>query len=418
MKRFLILVLICISIKIQAQVESEWRGINREGKYNETNLLKSWPENGPKVIFEVTGIGKGWSSAAVTKNAIFLTGRKDSLEILSALDHSGKIIWQTSFGNAWMQSFPDSRCTPTVENDNVFVTSGKGEIVCMNTKDGKIRWQVDAIKEYGAVFGEWGCSESPLIIGDKLIFTPSGSTTTMIALNKNSGKLIWKTESIKDTARYMSPSVINYKGKQLILNALSNNIIGVDASNGQIVFQYYYKHHNAQLIKNWGDWMPVYSNTMLFNDGKLYITSGYNMKGHQFKISDNLKSLEMVWEDTVLDVHHGGVVEVDGYIYGANWLSNSKGNWCCMDWKTGKKMWEETWNTKGSIIYADGLLYVYDEKNGNVGLIKANPTKFELISTFKITKGAGPHWAHPVIKNGLLYIRHGEDLVVYDIKNK
>jgi outer membrane protein assembly factor BamB len=127
----------------------------------------------------------------------------------------------------------------------------------------------------------------------------------------------------------------------------------------------------------------------------------------------------VVWKDQVLDVHHGGVVLVNGYLYGSNWLNNGDGNWCCIEWATGKKMWEEKWNCKGSIIAADGLLYIYDEKKGNLGIIKPNTEKFDLVSSFQITQGvAGPFWAHPVIHNGILYIRHTSALMAYDIKAK
>jgi hypothetical protein len=136
------------------------------------------------------------------------------------------------------------------------------------------------------------------------------------------------------------------------------------------------------------------------------------------KIADDARSATTVWTDTVLDVHHGGVVAIDGYIYGSNWLNNGNGNWCCIEWATGKKMYEEHWKCKGSVIAAEGLLYLFDEKSGNVGLVKPDPGKFEVISSFRVTEGSGPHWAHPVIHNGYLYLRHGKALMVYDIKEK
>jgi len=135
-----------------------------------------------------------------------------------------------------------------------------------------------------------------------------------------------------------------------------------------------------------------------------------------FKLAEDASAVSLAWIDTVLDCHHGGVVLVDDYIYGSNWINNGTGNWCCIDWKTGKKMYEEFWNSKGSIVAADGMLYIYDEKKGNVGLVKANPQKFELASSFKVTQGKGPHWAHPVINKGVLYVRHGEFVMAYEIK--
>ena len=154
-----------------------------------------------------------------------------------------------------------------------------------------------------------------------------------------------------------------------------------------------------------------------FKDGKVYVTGGYDIGSYQVKIADDGNSAEIVWTDDVLDVHHGGVVLVDGYIYGSNWLNNANGNWCCLNWETGEKMWEEPWNCKGSIIAAEGKLYIYDEKRGNVGLLNATPEKFDLISSFQIEQGDnGPFWAHPVIHNGILYMRHTNALMAYDIK--
>jgi outer membrane protein assembly factor BamB len=151
----------------------------------------------------------------------------------------------------------------------------------------------------------------------------------------------------------------------------------------------------------------------------VYVTGGYDCGGMMLKMSDDGKNATIAWTDSVLDVHHGGVVLLDGYIYGSNWINNGNGNWCCIEWSTGKKMWEQSWNNKGSIIAAEGMLYIYDEKRGNVGLLKATPEKFDLVSSFQVKEGkTGPFWAHPVIHNGILYLRHNNALMAYDIKTK
>ena len=158
--------------------------------------------------------------------------------------------------------------------------------------------------------------------------------------------------------------------------------------------------------------------TPLWYNDKVYFTGGYNHGGIMINLTDQGRKASVSWTNTDLDVHHGGVVLVDGYIYGANWLNNGNGNWCCIDWNTGKKMYEEHWKCKGSIISADGMLYIYDEKTGFVGLVRPDPEKFDLVSSFKIKLGSGPYWPHPVIHNGVLFIRHGEALMAYDIKEK
>ncbi|MFN8241496.1 MAG: hypothetical protein U0X39_12215 [Bacteroidales bacterium] len=192
------------------------------------------------------------------------------------------------------------------------------------------------------------------------------------------------------------------------------HVYGADVSNGQILWKV---SHGQSSDPGMSRWDLIKCVTPVFIDGMVYVTGGYDTGGMMVKIADDGKNASVVWTDLVLDVHHGGVVVIDGYIYGSNWINNGMGNWCCIEWKTGKKMWEEKWNCKGSIIAAEGMLYIYDEKNGMVGLLKANPAKFDLVSSFKVTEGKpGPFWAHPVIKDGILYIRHTNALLAYDIK--
>jgi outer membrane protein assembly factor BamB len=235
-----------------------------------------------------------------------------------------------------------------------------------------------------------------------------------IALNKATGALIWKSVSLNDKPGYVSPILINYAGKKMIINISLGHIFGVDASNGEILWKV---SHDQSSDPDLRRFELIKCTTPLFNEGMVYVTGGYDTGGMMVKIADDGKSANVVWTDSILDDHHGGVVLVNGYIYGSNWLNNNNGNWCCIDWKTDKKMWEEHWNCKGSIISAEGMLYIYDERNGNVGLLKANPEKFDLVSSFKITQGkSGPFWAHPVIHNGILYIRHSNALMAYNIK--
>jgi outer membrane protein assembly factor BamB len=241
-----------------------------------------------------------------------------------------------------------------------------------------------------------------------------------IALDKTTGSLIWKSESLDDKPMYVSPVLIEYAGKKMIVNVSRNYIYAVDASSGSILW----KVKNEDVVDHsgyhnqWPGLDHIKCVTPLYHNGKIYVTGGYDTGAALLKLSEDGKNVTVDWSDKVLDVHHGGVVLVDGYIYGANWLSNGDGNWCCIEWSTGKKMWEEHWKNKGSIIAADGYLYIYDERSGFAGLLKANPEKFDLISSFKFKGGSGPYWAHPVIHNGVLYLRHGEAMMAYDIKEK
>jgi len=401
---------------IVAQGNNEWRPENRTGVSAEKGLLKSWPAAGPNLLWSSLELAKGYSTPSFGTNNIYITGNIGSDDILFALSMDGKILWKTLMGRAWTGSSPESRATPTVEGNKVYTCSGLGDLACIDGVTGKIIWLYKASELNKGTYGSWGIAESLLVSDNKVYFSPGGSEIMTIALNKTTGDVIWKSVSLNDKPGYVSPILISYAGKKIIINASLGHVFGVDASNGEILWKV--KHEQSSDPNLW-QWDLIKCTTPLFQDGMVYITGGYDTGGMMIKIASDGKSAQVVWTDSLLDNHHGGVVLVNGYIYGSNWLNNSTGNWCCIDWKTGKKMWEEPWNCKGSIISAEGMLYIYDERNGNVGLVKANPEKFDLVSSFKVTLGqTGPFWAHPVIHNGVLYLRHANALMAYNIKAK
>ena len=386
-----------------------WREDNRTGISSETNLLKSWPEGGPELVYLNTDLPEGHSSVAIGNNTIYLTGIDSENDVLVALDNTGAIKWQVAYGRSWDGSYPNSRCTPTIDGDKVYVSSGYGDLACTNATSGEIIWQLKASEMHKGTYGKWGIAESLIIDGDKLYYSPGGPETTTIALNKLTGELIWKSESLNDKAAYASPILVDYAGKEMLINVSLGHAYAVDVSNGDILWAVPFEE------ARWGD--HIICVTPLYYEGRVYITEGYGTGGTMIEMADDGMSASVVWTDEVLDVHHGGVVLIDGYIYGSNWNGNGNGDWCCLDWNTGETKWEEHWNSKGSIISAEGMLYIYDEKRGNVGLLNATSEKFDLVSSFEAPAGSGPYWAHPVIHNGNLYLRHGEALMVYSIKS-
>jgi outer membrane protein assembly factor BamB len=403
-------VLLSIYNYSNAQGVYEWRPENRTGVSAETGLMKKWPEKGPSHLWETLELAKGNSSPSFGNSKIYITGTDENNDILYALDMKGNLLWQKVMGRAWNGSYPHSRATPTVDGNRVYTCSGLGDLACFDGNSGEIIWSYKGSEEHKGTYGKWGITESLIVDGDKIYFSPGGPETNTIALNKNTGKLIWKSESLNDLPGYISPILREYANKKMLINVSLNHVYGVDVANGEILWKV--AHVNGREGRE-----NILCVTPLFKDGKVYVTGGYNMGGYQVKIADNGKSAGVEWSDEVLDVHHGGVVLVDGYIYGANWLNNANGNWCSINWETGEKMWEEHWHCKGSIIAADGMLYIYDEKHGNLGLAEATPEKFNLISSFQVTQGEpGPFWAHPVIHNGILYLRHNNAFMAYNIK--
>jgi len=394
-----------------SQEISEWRGPGRTGVYQDTNLLKVWPEDGPVMIWSVEGLPVGNSSVGVNSNGIYFTGLADTMDMLIAVDHQGKLIWQTIYGRAWTNSYGESRSTPTIENERVYVSSGLGDIACINALIGEIIWSQKASEDFEGTYGRWGISESLLLVDDKVIYTPCGNKTTMVAYNKDNGELIWESPSLYDNPSYTSPLLTEWKGQQMIISATQSYIIGVDPADGKILWTFDFS------VFAGGDWRANnQTNTPIFDDGKVFVTSGYDHNAVQIELSEDIDKAYFNWVSETLDVHHGGVLKIGEYIYGANWENNRMGYWVCLDWNTGEVLYEEEWGNKGAIIAADGMLYCYDEKNGVIGIAKVTPDKFEIISSFEVPLGEGPHWSHPVIDQGILYVRHGGALMAYNIK--
>ncbi len=390
----------------------QWRGEKRDGYFKEAGLMKSWPAEGPQMILKVEKLGKGYSSPVVANQTIYVTGMIDTLDYLTAIDLQGKIKWQVPYGRSWSKSFPETRSTPTVEGDRVYVVGGLGRLVCIDANTGKENWAVDVDKDFKAEWHIWGVSESPLIVDDNVICTPGGQETSVVAFDKMTGKLIWKSESVGGQRAYASPTIYEYKNFRFILAVTATHLVALNPENGNVAWRY--KYYKNELWKD----QPglIWTNTPVFKNDEIFLSMGYDYPAVMLKMDPSGTSVSEKWNNKVLDNHHHGVLVSGDYIYGSNWISNGKGKWVCLKWDTGELKYETDWINKGALIGAEELFYVYEEKTGTVGLISPNPERWDVISTFKVTEGTGPHWAHPFINDGKLYIRHGEVLMVFNIK--
>jgi outer membrane protein assembly factor BamB len=410
---FIFMICLIVSGPVIAESHAGWRGPDRNGVYRETGLLKAWPDDGPALVWEINDAGLGYSSPVIAGDRLYITGMNEARdkEIFSAYTLDGRKLYKTEYGSPWDATFPETRTTPTIVGEKAWVISGMGEIACIDIRNGSILWKVEGGSIFERGTGRWGTAESPLVYDNMVVYTPGGDKTTMVALNKETGDVIWKSLPLGDAYGYVSPKLINHSGKRQIIAMTENNALGVNPENGVIEWTF-------------GEWgreagNNIVTNTPLYNEGHLFFSNGYGINSFMLELNQDATGVTLVWRNDDHGTHHGGYVLVNGVIYGSNWISNNQGNWVAVDWITGETLYNEDWGrgiTKGSIIAADNMLYCYDERRGTVGLVRPNRVGFEIAGEFRVTGGEGPHWSHPVIHDGILYIRHGNVLKAYNIK--
>ncbi len=384
----------------------QFRGPHRDGKFDETGLLKSWPEGGPKKLWVATGLGKGFSSPSIGNGRIYVTGmRDDETGMLSIFDLKGKLERAIPYGKETTEKqAPGSRSTPTLDGDRVYFLSGPGVLYCIDLAKGETKWSANILERFDGKLPMWHISESVLIDGDNVICTPGGKDGEIAALNKMTGETVWITTRFEDSASYCSPTIFTHNGKRILTTATAGTIVGADAETGKLLWTFAHK----------GPY-DIHGVTPIYHDGHLYYVAGDGFGGGLLKLSEDGTSVTPVWENKSLDCLHSGVVLVDGFLYGTGYRSDAALE--CLDFKTGEVKWSARDVQEAIVIYADSMLYTYgDPKQGVVSLVKAQPTGFERTGSFTVTDGADQHWAHPAIANGVLYIRHGDTLIAYDLR--
>ena len=407
----IILIAFVITKPVTAQSQNGWRGPHRSGLYPESGLLKAWPSDGPVMLWETSDIGRGYSSPVISGDRLYITGMNQGgdRETFSAHTLNGEKIYEIEYGSPWDASYPETRTTPTIVGERAWVISGQGEVVCIETSNGDILWKVEGGELFERETGRWGTAESPLVFDNKVIYTPGGDKTTMVALNAETGKTVWMSPPLGDHYSYVSPLLIEHNGKRQIIAMTGVNVIGVNPENGNIEWTF----------EDWGreSGESIVTNTPLFSKGRLFFSNGYGQGSFMLELNPDASDVTLEWRNEDHSTHHGGFVLVNGVIYGSNWISNNQGNWVAVDWNTGETLYNESWNTKGSIITDGTMLYCYEERRGNVGLVRPSREGLEVLSEFRVTGGEGPHWAHPVIHDRILYMRHGPLLRAFNISH-
>jgi outer membrane protein assembly factor BamB len=388
--------------QLHSQEVIQWRGEQRDGKYNETNLLKEWPQNGPELLWHFDELGEGHASVAVSNDRIYTAGTENGNGFVIALNHDGNKIWKTEYGKEFMESWPGVRSTPNIYGDNLYILSAYGRLVCMNKNNGSIIWTVNIFTDYDGRNTKWGVTENLVIHENKIYVTVGGTDANVIALNKDNGTLIWKSKGNQEKSAYCSPTVINHNGFHIFVTQTESSIMGFDANSGEFLWHHFQPNQYY-----------VHANTPLYKDGQLLIVSGYGKGSVMLQLSDDGKSISELWRNKTLDNRMGGVILLNNKIYGSGDYNRG---WYCVDWNTGKDLSNSELFTKGTIIYADNMLYCYSE-GGEVALVKPENNQMKMVSKFKVPYGEKQHWAHLVIHNKKLYVRHGSSLMVYSIAN-
>ena len=388
----------------------QWRGPNRDGLSTETGLLQEWPDGGPPLVWKATGLGVAFSGVSVAGERIFTMGDLADGSYVIALNRAdGKLAWSTKLGKSGAPGwggFTGPRGTPSVDGGLVFALGQYGEVICVSATDGKEVWRKHLTTDFGGPLMEWGFSESPLVDGEQVMFTPGGPKGTIVALNKKTGELLWQSKDWTDNAHYSSIIIAEIGGVRQYIQLTDKSVAGVAPKDGKVLWKAARKGATAVIPT------PIYA------DGHVYVSSGYGIGCNLFKVAKEGEfTATQVYANKVMLNQHGGVIKFGENLYG---YSDGKG-WTCQNFKSGEALWQEKAKLgKGSLVCADGRLYCREEaEKGVVALIEATPTGFVSKGRFTPPDRSGKQsWPHPVVVGGKLYLRDQDVLLCYDVKAK
>jgi len=383
----------------------QFRGPDRTNLSPDKNLLKKWPESGPKLLWKGQGVGIGFSSVAVAGDRVYTMGDKNGAAQIFALSRkTGKLLWGTPIGKAG-GNYEGTRCTPTVEGDRVYGIGQFGDLVCLNANTGKLIWRKNFLKDFGGRPGGWQFSESPTLDGDRLIVTPGGPKATVVALDKKTGKEIWRNDAGYE-AGYSTVVISNSCGVKQYVQLTAGGTIGVSAADGKTLWRYEKLGNNTANIPT-----PIVLGEQIFT------SAGYGKGGALLTLSGDASSMTVKEEyyKGELRNKHGGILAVGDYIFGD---TDDSGRPFCAEWKTGEIKWKRGGRGKdsgsASLTYADGHLYIR-YSDGYVVLVPAIPDGYKEVSSFKIPNSDTNSWAHPVVIGGRLYLREKDIVWCYDV---
>jgi len=385
----------------------QWRGPRRDGISEEKDLLSSWPEGGPKLLWKIDGLGKGWSCPIIVGQRLYITGDVGNDLVIFALNRNGEVQWKVKNGRAWKNPYPGARACCVFSEGRLYNMNAHGRVVCLEAASGKELWAVNILERFDAKNITWALSECLLVDGPRLIVTPGGKKALMAALDKQTGRTVWTTEPLgDDRTSHSSPILLRYAGRRLITSCSSAHGFGVDADTGKLLWTVPLKNPHG-----------VNASTPIYGSGIVYYVTPYAEMGRAYRlvIDSETVTAEHIWTSG-LDTVTGAAVLVDGVLYSAGYRESKW--WFAVDWLTGETKYELKDFTTGAAIYADGRLYCLDEK-GSAGLLKPGPDGLEIAGRFALVTGnVRDAWTHPVLLDGRLYLRYHDTLFCYDVKQR
>jgi outer membrane protein assembly factor BamB len=383
----------------------QWRGRRRDGISNEKGLLQSWPLGGPKLLWKVDGLGKGWSSPIIVNDRIYITGDVGQDLVIFAFDINGKPVWQTKNGKYWKNPYPGARASCAFSDGRLYNLNAHGRLVCLDAASGDEIWTTNILERFDAKNITWALSECLLIDGPRVIVTPGGKKALMAALNKYDGRTIWTTKPLgDDQTSHSSPILFMYAGRRLIANCSSAHGFGVDAGSGKLLWTVPLRNPHG-----------VNASTPIYGSGKAYYVTPYAENGRLYRLIADGQGItaEHVWTSQ-LDTVTGSSVLINDTLFAAGYKKSKW--WFGLDWQTGKTKYELKDLTTGAAIYADERLYCLDE-SGTVALLKWGNNGLQTAGSFRLfSKRVRDAWAHPVLLDGRLYLRYHDTLWCYDVK--
>ena len=378
----------------------QWRGPNRDGISKETGLLKQWPAQGPPLVWKATGAGNGYSSLAIAGGRIFTMGVRANSEYIIAFDvATGKEVWATPNGHVFRNDRGNGpRGTPTVDGDRLYALGGSGDLSCVETKSGRVVWTMNILHKFGGQNPKWGISESPLVMGEKVLVNAGGPDASVIALNKKDGSVIWKSQS--DPAGYSSGMPLQVGSTTQVVFFTEQRAVGLDLKDGKLLWSYPKASNDVANVA-----------TPVVKDNRVFLSSDYGTGAGLVEVKADGTAQEVYFTKEMRN-HHSSSILIGDYLYGF-----SSGILTAMRFDTGEVAWRDRSVGKGSLVYADGNLYAFSE-NGVVGLVEATPTRYVEKGRFSIQQDSLPTWTHPVIAVGRLYLRDQNTIYAYDVREK